>query len=624
MDPVTRLLMQGAAGAGANLYVEDVFSTYLYTGNSSTQTITNGIDLSGEGGLVWTKSRSMTSNGNHRLIDTVRGAGYSLISDLTSGQAFDLQTISSFGSTGYSIGTDAQVNFASQTFASWTFRKAPKFFDVVTYTGNGASSRNIPHSLESQPAFIIVKRTDSTGDWAVDSLAWSLNVAGGNPNSTGLLNSTAAFSYTGAFAGPWCNGSTSTNFLVANNTTANINGATYVAYLFASDAGGFGDSGNDSVVKCGSFGTNASGGVTGEVTLDWEPQWVMMKCSSAASNWIMVDVMRGFSQTGFEELDANTYGAAVQVSGNNIYPTATGFVIANATLSGNQAYIYIAIRRGPMKTPESGTEVFSMVDRPGTSAPETVTGFTHPIDTLIVKGKVNGFPANFFDRLRGATRHLDSASPYAEITNANTLTGFDVQTGYTVGSDNYGYGINYAPGGNYINWAFRRAPGFFDVVAYTGDSVFGKPVYHSLGVIPEMIIVKRRSGTENWAVYHNGLPFMDFGGQFIRPAVRLNESTPASTTINTWAVYENTFAGPQSTYFAVNANLIANNSGDTYIAYLFATLTRRQQSRQLHRHRHHAEHRLRVHSRRTVHPDQAHRQHRRLVRLGHCSRHYLR
>jgi hypothetical protein len=37
--------------------IEDVFSTYLYTGNGSTQTITNGIDLAGEGGLVWSKAR---------------------------------------------------------------------------------------------------------------------------------------------------------------------------------------------------------------------------------------------------------------------------------------------------------------------------------------------------------------------------------------------------------------------------------------------------------------------------------------------------------------------------------------------------------------------------------------
>jgi hypothetical protein len=48
-------MMQAAAGAAGdeNLYIEDVFSTYLYTGNGSTQTITNDIDLDGEGGLVW-------------------------------------------------------------------------------------------------------------------------------------------------------------------------------------------------------------------------------------------------------------------------------------------------------------------------------------------------------------------------------------------------------------------------------------------------------------------------------------------------------------------------------------------------------------------------------------------
>ena len=40
--------MSGAAGAGDDkVYVEDVFSTYLYDGNGSTQSINNGIDESG-------------------------------------------------------------------------------------------------------------------------------------------------------------------------------------------------------------------------------------------------------------------------------------------------------------------------------------------------------------------------------------------------------------------------------------------------------------------------------------------------------------------------------------------------------------------------------------------------
>jgi hypothetical protein len=41
-------------GVAVTPYVDDVFSTYLYTGNGATQAITNGIDLAGKGGMAWT------------------------------------------------------------------------------------------------------------------------------------------------------------------------------------------------------------------------------------------------------------------------------------------------------------------------------------------------------------------------------------------------------------------------------------------------------------------------------------------------------------------------------------------------------------------------------------------
>ena len=43
-------------------YIEDVFSTWLYTGTNVAQTINNGINLSGKGGLVWIKVRSAINN----------------------------------------------------------------------------------------------------------------------------------------------------------------------------------------------------------------------------------------------------------------------------------------------------------------------------------------------------------------------------------------------------------------------------------------------------------------------------------------------------------------------------------------------------------------------------------
>ena len=53
-----KLLQQGSAGGGPKNYIEEVFSTYLYSGTDALQTITNEINLAGKGGLVWCKGRN--------------------------------------------------------------------------------------------------------------------------------------------------------------------------------------------------------------------------------------------------------------------------------------------------------------------------------------------------------------------------------------------------------------------------------------------------------------------------------------------------------------------------------------------------------------------------------------
>ena len=50
MTMAKKILGAASLEEESKLYVDDVFSTYLYTGNGSTQTINNGIDLAGEGG----------------------------------------------------------------------------------------------------------------------------------------------------------------------------------------------------------------------------------------------------------------------------------------------------------------------------------------------------------------------------------------------------------------------------------------------------------------------------------------------------------------------------------------------------------------------------------------------
>lgn len=149
------------------VYIEDVFSTYLYAGDgTSTKTITNNIDLSTEGGMVWIKCRNNAYN--NYLFDTERGATKYLISNATNATATSATSLKSFTTTGYTLGSLANVNSGSYKFSSWSFRQQPKFFDVVTYTGNGVAGRQIPHDLGSAPGCIILKCVSAAGEpWYV-------------------------------------------------------------------------------------------------------------------------------------------------------------------------------------------------------------------------------------------------------------------------------------------------------------------------------------------------------------------------------------------------------------------------------------------------------------------------
>jgi len=160
--------LTAAAGnaAGESLYVEDVFSTYLYTGNGSTQSIDNGIDLDGEGGLTWIKCRNVAFD--HALYDTSRGATKQLKSNSTSAETTNTDSLTAFNSDGFSLDDDPLINDNTQDYASWTFRKAEKFFDVVTYTGDGVTGRAVSHNLGVAPAVIIVKNlSTSNRAWQV-------------------------------------------------------------------------------------------------------------------------------------------------------------------------------------------------------------------------------------------------------------------------------------------------------------------------------------------------------------------------------------------------------------------------------------------------------------------------
>jgi hypothetical protein len=553
-----------AGNVNPDSFIENLFQTWLYNGTGATQTITNGIDLAGKGGLVWRKSRTQPSGAGffHVLNDTTRGVLASLYTNTTDAQVTSFTALSTFNSNGFTMMSGAgAANQSGDTYTSWTFREQPKFFDVVTWTANGSSNQEVSHSLASVPGCIIVKRTDSTSDWFV----WH--------RKNGLADSTTGLSLNGtgaAFEQSWnidgIGWISSTMFKPASGLIKNAAGSavptsgTYVAYVFAHNAGGFGLTGTDNVISCGSYTGNGS--ATGPVvTLGYEPQWVMVKRTDSTSNWTMFDTMRGMSQTSANLLYANLSDDEGIGTQGWVVPNATGFQLAINQSSVNASggtYIYIAIRRGPMAVPTTGTSVFSANATSAATGTAITTSF--PVDLQVWSARASSLILNrsFIDRLRGVgTLTTDSNSPYL-LSPSTAAEATDY--GNTRAWSNTGFSIADVFGGiNSIYWNFRRAPGFFDEVCYTGTgSGAVQNVTHNLTVVPEMMIVKCRSASgDSWMVYHSAIGNTKY--------LQLN-STAAT---GTFALWNNTT--PTATQFTVGNDSSVNVSGGTFVNYLFAS-----------------------------------------------------
>ena len=514
--------------------VADVFSIYLYEGTGSAQTITNGVNLSGEGGLVWIKNRENQFQ-DHSLFDTTRSPSYVLYSNTTSASSLSASRFSSFNTNGFTVGTDTSTNESGKDIVSWTFRKAPKFFDVVTYSGTG-SAQSINHSLGQSPGMIIIKSTSNTENWQV----WHRSVTGNlELDNTSAVNS-SSIRITAV---------SSTDFTLGTFNTSNGSGQTYVAYVFAHNDGDgeFGPNQDQDIIKCGSFTSDG----TDTITLGFEPQWLLVKETNGTSGWYMWDSMRGWQvgdvgNNNDPYIYANSANAESDFTVDVGFPTATGFETKNF---GAGDYIYMAIRRGPLATPTSATDVFAISYRVG-GPPNAVSGF--PVDMGLFTNKASS------DNKYIGARLMEDQRLYTNLNNAegsSSELAFDYQNGFINRSDT---------STDTIHWMWKRAPGYFDVCCYSGTGS-ARTVSHNLGVAPEMMWVKRRDTTGSWMVYHKGLN----GGTNPEQYVIYLEATEAENQGGS-GVWNNT--APTSSVFSVNNNNGVNNSSGTYIAYLFATV----------------------------------------------------
>lgn len=166
-----------------------------------------------------------------------------------------------------------------------------------------------------------------------------------------------------------------------------------------------------------------------------------------------------------------------------------------------------------------------------------------------------------YDRLRGYAFQLYTHSTNAEkdTSTLSAFSGFDTMDGVRIGNDPSNWYTNNGTA-NQIDYYIRRAPGFFDVVCYTGN-LSSTARSHSLGVSPELIIIKPRSDlspisvTGNWVVFQNTLGannlYLNTNDSLVAAGISLNANTTTFTT---------------TAWNPINAN------GYNFVAYLFATL----------------------------------------------------
>jgi hypothetical protein len=543
----TKLALTSGGGV---LFPEDVFSSYAYTGNASARNIQNGVNLSAYGGMVWTKARGTT--GEHLLCDTTRGANLMLstTTGYSGGSTTYANSVTAFNSDGYSLGTSGTTNGNTTTMASWTFRKARRFFDIVTYTGN-LGSQTVNHSLGVAPGFIMVKRTDALGNFfAYHRSAGASGVFDVNAG-TGLGSSTTAWGNTAP---------TASSFFLGANSSTNASGASYIAYLFAHDTAA------DGVIQCGTY-TGGGVGAGPTVTLGWEPQFILFR-SGANADWAIADVLRGMQYQYFGYyLYPNTTAAEFEGS-TQARVTPTGFRMLAGGSEFNVAsttYYYVAIRK-PEKSPTSGTQVFSpeIHTSPGLGVASTITtGF--PVDLYVtgIRNVGTRTKMHFISRQRGGvTQEIGLYTSTNSIT-ASGITAtvkFDSSTSVVVTDSSAN--LNGNSGSELVlDYSFRRAKGFFDVVPYTGTGST-QSVPHNLGVVPEFMIVKTGSSTDG-AVYVSSL------GASQRLALFAFTAGPSQAS-NDSTVWNAT--SPTASAFTVGASGYVNANGESLNAWLFASL----------------------------------------------------
>jgi hypothetical protein len=333
-------------GATVATAANKYFDATLYTGTGATLSVTNAGGFQPD--FVWLKSRSAATN--HQLFDVVRGTTKVLTTSvLTEAEQTAANTLTSFNSSGFTIGTNTAINTSSSTYVGWQWKAGSSTvtnttgtisaqvcanpttgFSIITYAGNSTDSQTVGHGLGITPQMVIVKGRTSTNYWPV----WHTSLPSFTYNL--YLNTTDNQQSDGQFTS-----TSSTTVGVRNGGSTNQVGTDFLMYCWAPIAG------------YSAFGSyTGNGSANGPfVYTGFKPRFIMIKrFDGGVTSWYIVDTA------------INTYNEALKTNYPNLANAegtnanfcdflSNGFKIRESGIAASGAsYLYAAWAENPFKT----------------------------------------------------------------------------------------------------------------------------------------------------------------------------------------------------------------------------------------------------------------------------------
>jgi hypothetical protein len=327
------------------------FAATLYTGTGSSLTVANTVNgFNFQPDFVWVKGRSGATD--HALYDSVRGTTKQLESNTTTAETTEATGLTAFDSTGFTVGSLAQMNTNAATYVGWQWKASNAAavsntsgsitssvsvnttagFSIVTRTGTGANG-TIGHGLGIAPKMIINKsRSNGAYNWSVYHASLT------NANFVVYLDATNAQQ---SEPTAWnATAPTSSVFSVGTSAQTNLNTATYVSYCFAEIVG---------FSKFGSYiGNGAADGPF--VYTGFRPRYVCVKRIDTTGGWTILDSSRNPYNVAGQYLFAETSAAEGSTPLEDFL--SNGFKLRASSTSTNAntgTYIYLAFAENPFK-----------------------------------------------------------------------------------------------------------------------------------------------------------------------------------------------------------------------------------------------------------------------------------